>query len=100
MTDALALTEHLAGLSPITTPIQWLGGSPLLAYNLVLICLDVVVRARDARAGATLDRLRPGRLLRRVGLRVRAVSNQPARAPPALRLLVAAGHLPGAACLL
>ena len=35
--DALALTEHLAGLSPFTTPIQWLGGSPLLAYNLVLI---------------------------------------------------------------
>jgi hypothetical protein len=35
--DALALTEHLAGLSPITSPIQWLGGSPLLAYNLVLI---------------------------------------------------------------
>ena len=37
LTDTLALTEHLAGLSPITTPIQWLGGSPLLAYNLVLI---------------------------------------------------------------
>src|SRR4051812_50213780 len=37
MPDALALTEHLAGLSPITTPVQWLGGSPLLAYNLVLI---------------------------------------------------------------
>jgi hypothetical protein len=37
MPDALALTEHLAGLSPFTTPVQWLGGSPLLAYNLVLI---------------------------------------------------------------
>lgn len=37
MPNALALTEHLAGLSPITSPIQWLGGSPLLAYNLVLI---------------------------------------------------------------
>jgi hypothetical protein len=35
--DALALTEHLAGLAPIATPIQLLGGSPLLAYNLVLI---------------------------------------------------------------
>jgi hypothetical protein len=35
--DALALTEHLAGLSPFATPIQWLGGSPLLAYNLLLI---------------------------------------------------------------
>jgi len=35
--DALALTEHLAGLSPVTTPLQWLGASPLLAYNLVLV---------------------------------------------------------------
>ena len=35
--DALALTEHLAGLSPLTTPIQLLGGSPLLAYNLALV---------------------------------------------------------------
>jgi hypothetical protein len=38
MTDALALTEHLAGLSPVSTPIQLLGGSPLLAYNVILIC--------------------------------------------------------------
>jgi len=38
MTDALALTEHLAGLSPISTPIQRLGGSPILAYNVILIC--------------------------------------------------------------
>ena len=37
MRDALALTEHLAGLSPVTTPLQWLGASPLTAYNLVLI---------------------------------------------------------------
>jgi hypothetical protein len=37
MHDALALTEHLAGVSPFTTPVQWLGGSPLLAYNLLLI---------------------------------------------------------------
>ena len=37
LTNTLALTEHLAGLSPVTTPIQWLGGSPLVAYNLVLI---------------------------------------------------------------
>jgi hypothetical protein len=34
---ALALTEHLAGLSPVTTPMQMLGASPLLAYNLTLI---------------------------------------------------------------
>lgn len=35
--DALALTEHGAGMSLLTSPIQWLGGSPLLAYNVLLI---------------------------------------------------------------
>jgi hypothetical protein len=30
---ALALSEHLAGLSVFATPIQLLGGGPLLAYN-------------------------------------------------------------------
>lgn len=35
--DALALTDHLAGLSPVTTPLQWLGASPLTAYNLLVI---------------------------------------------------------------
>lgn len=38
MHDALALTEHLAGLWPVAKPIQALGGSPLLATNLILIC--------------------------------------------------------------
>ncbi|HEX5473651.1 MAG TPA: hypothetical protein VFX12_03230 [Vicinamibacterales bacterium] len=34
---SLALSESLLGLSPLTTPIQWLGGSPILAYNLVFL---------------------------------------------------------------
>lgn len=38
MHDALALTEHLAGLWPIAKPIQALGGSPLLATNVIVIC--------------------------------------------------------------
>lgn len=37
MRDALALTEHGAGMGLVTSPIQWLGGSPLLAYNVLLI---------------------------------------------------------------
>lgn len=37
MRGTLMLTDHLAGLSPITTPLLLLGASPLLAYNLVLI---------------------------------------------------------------
>ena len=37
MRGAMALSEHLAGLWPITTPVQLVGGSPLLAYNLVIL---------------------------------------------------------------
>src|SRR4051794_33547496 len=37
MTGALALTEHEAGIGVLGAPIQWLGGSALLAYNLLLI---------------------------------------------------------------
>lgn len=35
--DALALTEHGSGMSVVSSPIQWFGGSPLLAYNVLLI---------------------------------------------------------------
>ena len=35
--DALALTEHGAGMGIVTSPLQWLGGSPLFAYNVLLI---------------------------------------------------------------
>jgi hypothetical protein len=37
MRGALALTEHEAGIGLIASPIQWLGGSPLFAYNVLLI---------------------------------------------------------------
>ena len=33
----LSFSETLLGLSLIATPIQWLGGSPLLAYNVVFL---------------------------------------------------------------
>ncbi|MEP6593512.1 MAG: hypothetical protein ABJC51_07460, partial [Acidobacteriota bacterium] len=33
MPGALALSEHLAGLAPVTTPLQWAGATPLVAYN-------------------------------------------------------------------
>ena len=35
--DALALSEHLLGVSVIAAPIQWLTGSPLVAYNLTVL---------------------------------------------------------------
>lgn len=32
-TGALAFSEVLLGVTPLTSPIQWLGGSPIAAYN-------------------------------------------------------------------
>ena len=40
--DALAFSEHLVGLSPLTTPVIWLGGSPLLAYNITFLLTFVL----------------------------------------------------------
>src|ERR1700676_3594798 len=34
---ALAFSETLLGLSPITAPIQWLGGGPIAAYNVAFL---------------------------------------------------------------
>jgi len=34
---ALAFSEHLLGLSVISTPVQWLGGGPQLGYNLAFL---------------------------------------------------------------
>lgn len=36
MHGALALSEHLLGISLVADPIQWCGGSPLIAYNIAL----------------------------------------------------------------
>jgi hypothetical protein len=35
--DTLAFSEHLLGVSVIASPIIWLTGSPLIAYNLTLL---------------------------------------------------------------
>ena len=37
MTGALALSDHLLGLVPMTSSVQWLGGSPVLAYNVAFL---------------------------------------------------------------
>jgi hypothetical protein len=36
-TGVLAFSENLLGLSLISTPLQWLGAGPQLAYNIVLL---------------------------------------------------------------
>ena len=35
--DALALSEHLLGVSVVASPVYWLTGNPLIAYNLTLL---------------------------------------------------------------
>lgn len=35
--DFLALSEHLVGLTLLSTPLQWLGAGPQLSYNTVLL---------------------------------------------------------------
>ena len=35
--DALVLSEHLLGVSVIAAPVQWLTGSPVIAYNLTVL---------------------------------------------------------------
>jgi hypothetical protein len=37
MADSMALSELLIGLLPITAPVQWFTGNPLLAYNVVFL---------------------------------------------------------------
>ena len=37
ISGVLAFSEHLFGLTLLTTPVQWLGGSPVLAYNLAFL---------------------------------------------------------------
>jgi hypothetical protein len=33
----LAFSENLLGLAPLTSPVQWLGGSPVVAYNIAFL---------------------------------------------------------------
>src|SRR5205823_3587850 len=37
MPGAVSLSEHLLGISVVTTPLQWLGVSPVAAYNIALL---------------------------------------------------------------
>jgi hypothetical protein len=57
---ALALSEHLLGISVLTTPLQWAGATPLTVYNiaflisfpvtaLVVVLGRILVGAGDAR---------------------------------------------------
>jgi hypothetical protein len=57
MHGMLGIADHLAGLSPITTPLQLLGASPLLAYNILLLAstwwTGLATHALTKRLGAS-----------------------------------------------
>ena len=36
LTDTFTFSENLLGLLPISGPVQWLSGSPILAYNVTV----------------------------------------------------------------
>jgi hypothetical protein len=54
---ALALSEHLLGISVLTTPLQWAGATPLTAYNIAfLISFPLTALAAHALAFACVKR--------------------------------------------
>jgi len=54
LTDVLAFSDHLLGLSVLTTPIIWLTGNPLLAHNLGFLLSFVLCAASAFFLGLTL----------------------------------------------
>ena len=54
---ALALSEHLLGISVLTTPLQWAGATPLTAYNIAfLVAFPLSALAAHALAFTCLKR--------------------------------------------
>ena len=58
--DALGLSEHLLGVSLIAAPLQWMSGSPVVAYNAAVllsyplcgVAMYLLVRRLTGNAGA------------------------------------------------
>jgi hypothetical protein len=55
----LSFSENLVGLSPLTTPLQWLGARPLVAYNTAFI-LSFALSAFSMHLLGRVLGLRPG----------------------------------------
>ena len=54
---ALSFSEHLLGISLLTTPLQWSGATPLTAYNVAFLCsFPLTALAAHALAFALLKR--------------------------------------------
>jgi len=62
LAGAVALSEHVVGISLVTTPLFWLGATPALAHNLALLlsfvlsafCAALLVRRLTGRCDAAL----------------------------------------------
>jgi hypothetical protein len=90
LAGVLSFSEHLLGLSLIATPIQWLGGSPLLAYNVVflltfplcaigayLLTLEITKRRDAAFIGGLLFGFAPYRMAQLAHIQVLAAFAMP-----------------------
>jgi len=63
LSGALSFSEHLLGISVLTTPLQWLGAGPLTAYNIaLLISYPLTALAAHALAFAVVRRHDAGAL--------------------------------------
>jgi hypothetical protein len=57
LAGTLTFSEHLLGISVVTTPLQWLGSSPLMAFNIaVLLSFPLCAAAAHALAFAIVKR--------------------------------------------
>jgi hypothetical protein len=75
LAGSLAFSEHVVGLVPITSPVVWLGGSAVLAYNLAfllsfplsglaayLLCRSLTGRSDAALVGGLMFGFAPYRI--------------------------------------
>jgi hypothetical protein len=73
MRNGLALSEHLAGLSPLSTPLLLAGVHPIGVYNILLILTFALVGVLRLPARPPADRLGAGGVVRRARVRLFAV---------------------------
>ena len=82
MPNALALSETLLGLTWLTTPLQWMGASALVAYNVMFILAPVLNGLSAYWLCLVLTSRRDAALIGAAGVCVRAVSRRTDVAPP------------------
>ena len=90
--DTLAFSEPLIVPALLGAPVAWLGGSPVLVFNLLVHRGLRADGVRRLRADRRVDRRPDGRAARRIDLRVQhAHADAPRARPGAAPLRAAAG---------